>query len=118
MANYIDGFVFPIPHDRLKNYQELAKAVAEVWKEHGALDYREFVGDDLALEGTRSFVDMCDVKDDEAIVFGWVVFESREARDLANKRVFEDPRVTALIESTDSGFDAARMAYGGFKSFV
>jgi uncharacterized protein YbaA (DUF1428 family) len=84
MANYIDGFVFPVSRDRLSDYKRLAEAVAEIWKEYGALDYCEFVGGDMKLEGTRSFTDVVAATEDETIVFGWVVFESREARDLAN----------------------------------
>jgi len=119
MAHYIDGFVLPIPRDRLNEYKRAVEEVAEIWKEHGALDYREYVGDDLNLEGTRSFTDLAAAKEDEAIVFGWVVFDSREARDLANERVFADPRMADLIDPladpSNLVFDAERMAYGGFQ---
>ena len=118
MADYIDGFVLPISRNRLDEYKRLVEAVAEIWKEHGALDYREYVGDDLILEGTRSFTDLVTATEDEAIVFGWVVFESRAARDLANEKVATDPRMADLINSSNSGFDARRMAYGGFQSFI
>lgn len=117
MAHYIDGFVFPIPRDRLANYKRLGEAVAEIWKEHGALDYLEYIGDEMTLEGTRSFTDLVAATEDETIVFGWVVFDSREARDLANAKVAADPRM-ALMDFSNSGFDAKRMAYGGFRSFV
>ncbi len=118
MADYIDGFVLPIPRDRLNEYKRLAEAVSEIWKEHGALDYREYVGDDLSLEGTRSFTGLVAASEDEAIVFGWVVFDSREARDQANEKVAADPRMADLVASANTGFDAKRMAYGGFQSFV
>ena len=118
MADYIDGFVLPVSRDRLDDYKRLVEAVADIWKEHGALDYCEYVGDDLTLEGTRSFTDLVAATEEEAIVFGWVVFESREARDLANEKVAADPRMAALIESSNSGFDAKRMAYGGFEPLV
>lgn len=118
MAHYIDGFVLPIPRDRLDEYKRVVEAAAEIWKEHGALDYREYVGDDLKLEGTRSFTDLVAATEDEVIVFGWVVFDSREARDLANEKVAADPRMADLIDSSNSGFDAKRMVYGGFRSFV
>lgn len=118
MAHYIDGFVFPVPRDRLSEYRRVAGAAAEIWKEHGALDYCEFVGDDLKLEGTRSFTDLVAATADEIIVFGWVAFESREVRELANKKVAADPRMAVLIESSNSGFDARRMAYGGFEWLV
>ena len=118
MAHYIDGFVFPIARASLDEYRRLAEAVAHIWKEHGALDYREYVGDDLVLAGTRSFTDLAASIEGEAIVFGWVEFESREARDLANEKVAADPRVAEWVNSSKSGFDAERMAYGGFRSFV
>ena len=118
MARYVDGFVFPVPRDRLSGYRRVAEAAAEIWKEHGALDYREYVGDDMKREGTRSFTDLVAATEDETIVFGWVVFDSREARDLANEKVAADPRMAELIESSNSGFDAERMAYGGFRLLV
>ena len=118
MARYIDGFVLPVPCDRLNEYKRVVEAVAEIWQEHGALDYCEYVGDDLKLEGTRSFTDLVAATEDETIVFGWVVFDSREARDLANEKVAADPRMADLIDSSNSGFDAERMAYGGFRPLV
>ena len=122
MAHYIDGFVLPIPRDRLNEYKRVVEAVAEIWKEHGALDYLEYVGDDLILEGTRSFTDLVAATEDETIVFGWVVFDSREARDLANEKVAADPRmadlIDPLIDPSNPVFDAKRMAYGGFQSLV
>lgn len=118
MARYVDGFVVPVPRDRLGDYQRVAEAAAEIWKEHGALDYCEYVGDALQREGTRSFTDLVAATEDETIVFGWVVFESREARDLANEKVAADPRMLDVMESSNSGFDAKRMAYGGFKVLV
>ena len=118
MTHYIDGFVFPVSRDHLDEYRRLAEAIAEIWKEHGALDYREYVGDDLVLAGTRSFPDLVAATESEAIVFGWVVFESREARDAANEKVAADPRVADLVEASSSGFDAKRMAYGGFAPLI
>ena len=118
MAHYVDGFVLPIPRNRLNEYGRVVEAAAEILKEHGALEYLEYVGDDMKLEGTRSFTDLFAAGEDEAIVFGWVVFDSREARDLANERVAADPRMKDLLESSNSGFDASRMAYGGFKALV
>lgn len=122
MTNYIDGFVFPVPRVHLNDYKLVAEAVANIWKEHGALAYFEYVGEDLKLEGTRSFPELVDAKEDEAIVFGWVVFDSRETRDIANKLVAADPRMTDLIAPlTDPSrmiFDAKKMVYGGFQSFI
>lgn len=121
-TQYIDGFVLPVPRNQLEIYREVVEKVAEIWKEHGALDYAEYVGDDMSLEGTRSFPDVTDAKKDEVIIFGWVVFESREARDQANERVAADPRMAELLnpltQTTRPIFDGERMVYGGFRSFV
>lgn len=122
LAQYIDGFVFPVPKIHLDEYKNVAKKVAGIWKEYGALAYYEYVGEDLNLEGTRSFIEAVDVKDDEVIVFGWVVFPSKEIRDLANKQVPNDSRMSDLVapltQSAKLIFDPSRMVYGGFKPLV
>lgn len=118
MTQYIDGFVLPIPREGLDNYKLLVDEVAAIWKEHGALDYMEYVGDDLELAGTRSFKDALQTKENEVVLFGLVFFDSREARDLANQKVAADPRMAKLMEGSNTGFDASRMAYGGFKLFA
>lgn len=118
MSRYIDGFVLPIPHARINDYQRVAEAAAEIWKEHGALEYWECIGDDLQGEGTRSFSDLITASPDETVVFAWVVFESREARDTANEKICSDPRMATLVDPDNPIFDSARMAYGGFKSLV
>lgn len=122
ITNYIDGFVFPVPRAYLNEYKNVAEKIAEIWKEYGALAYFEFVGDDLYLEGTKSFIETVNVKDDEEIVFGWVIFPSKEIRDLANKKVPKDPRMSALVAPLTNTerliFDANRMIYGGFKPLV
>jgi len=122
MTCYVDGFVLPVPRDQLKKYTEVVKKIAEIWKEHGALDYSEYFGDDSNLEGTRSFTDVANTTEDEVVIFGWVTFESREARDLVNKRVAADPRMTDLLKPLTNKsrpvFDAERMVYGGFRSLV
>ena len=122
MTHYIDGFVLPVPRDQLDTYREVVEKVAEIWKEHGALDYAEYVGDDANLDGTRAFGDFASAEEDEAVIFGWVAFESREARDLANERVAADPRMTEAIKPLSDAskpiFDARRMVYGGFRSLV
>ncbi len=118
MADYIDGFVFPIAKDKLGDYQKLADEVARIWVDLGALEYREFRGDDMALEGTLPFPDIVDIADDEVIVFGWVSFESREVRDAVNEKVANDPRMTELMSDTSAGFDPTRMAYGGFSRLI
>ena len=122
MPHYTDGFVFPIARDHTTEYKAVAEAVAAIYKEHGALDYLEFVGDDMNRQCTRSFTDLVDSAENETIVFGWVLFESREARDSINKKVEADPRmeglVAPLLDPSNLIFDAERMAYGGFKPLV
>lgn len=122
MTHYIDGFVLPVPTSHLEEYKLAAEQIANIWKEYGALEYHEFVGDDMMLEGTRSFVDVVDAKPEEVVVFGWVLFPSKEIRDLANKQVPEDPRMAALVTPLTASskviFDASRMVYGGFKPLV
>lgn len=122
MANYIDGFVLPVPQTHLDEYKNMAEKVAEIWKEYGALAYFEYVGDDLKLEGTRSFIEVTDLKEDEVVVFGWVVFPSKEIRDQANQQVPNDPRMAELVAPLTNSkrliFDANRMVYGGFQSLV
>jgi len=122
MTNYIDGFVLPIPRIYLNEYKEVAEKVAEIWKEYGAIAYFEFIGDDMTLEGTKSFIETLVAKEEEEIVFGWVVFPSKEVCDLANKKVLNDPRVTELVTPLTKPkkliFDASRMVYGGFKPLV
>jgi len=118
MSEYIDGFAFPIPIDKIDNYRALSKSVAAIWREHGALDYREYIGDDMHLEGTLSFTENISASKDEVVVFGWVTFESKQSRDMINKKVAADLRVTELMVKSNSGFDASRMVYGGFKAFI
>lgn len=122
MANYIDGFVLPVPRIHLEEYKRVAEQVGKIWKEYGALAYIECFGDDLKLEGTRSFIEVVDLKEDEIVVFGWVLFPSKEVRDSANKQVPNDPRMVALVspltEAAKLIFDASRMVYGGFQPLV
>ncbi len=118
MANYIDGFTLPIPKDKLSDYQQLVKSIAHIWKEHGAIDYQEFVGDDMNMEGVGSFEAMVKANSYEVVIFGWATFDSKESRIKANEKVASDPRVAEIIESFNSGFDAKRMAYAGFKPLI
>ena len=122
MTSYIDGFVLPVPRKHLDQYRQVAQKIASIWKEHGALAYYEFVGEDMHLEGTSSFLEATAASADEAVIFGLVVFPSKEVRDYANKQVPADPRMADLVAPlTDPSrliFDASRMVYGGFQSLV
>ncbi|MFI4859195.1 MAG: DUF1428 domain-containing protein [Phycisphaerales bacterium JB063] len=117
---YVDGFVLPVPKDRVDDYRKVAEQASKVWKEHGALEYWECVGDDLEAHdnGPMSFLKMANAKDDETVIFAWVVFESREARDQANEKIMADPRLSEMIDKDDPIFDYTRMSFGGFKPIV
>lgn len=118
MKKYVDGFVLPLAKERVDDYKTIAEAASRIWKEHGALDYWECVGDDLSIEGVRSFTEMAGANDDETVVFAWVVFESREARDAANEKIMADPRISKIMDPNDPIFDHTRMAMGGFNELV
>ncbi|MEM8735957.1 MAG: DUF1428 domain-containing protein [Planctomycetota bacterium] len=122
MASYIDGFAFPIATERLDEYKVVAEQVALIYKEHGALDYVEFLGDDLERNGTASFPQVLAAAENETVVFGWIVYESQESRERINRDIETDPRihdlVAPLVTSPKPVFDPARMAYGGFKPLV
>lgn len=122
MTPYIDGFILPVPQIYLSEYKRAAEQIAEVWKDYGALAYYEYVGEDLKLEGTRSFDEVVDLKEGEVVVFGWVLFPSKEIRDSANQKVPNDPRMEKLVapltEPNKLIFDAERMVYGGFSGLV
>jgi len=115
MTQYVDGFLLPIAADKLDDYKKLASKAGEVWIEHGALAYWETVGDDLGGEDARSFKVCADAKENEVVIFAWVVYPSREVRDRVMAAVMEDPR---LCENTEMLFDMKRMAHGGFKPLV
>ncbi|QTN39795.1 DUF1428 domain-containing protein [Cryomorphaceae bacterium] len=122
MSSYIDGFVFPIAEAQLEAYKEVADQVARIWVEHGATSYREFYGDDLRLEGTRSFTDVAEVKEGEVVIFGLTIFPSKAARDGAFQKVLDDPRMRALEKPLMQGdspiFDPSRMVFGGFRELI
>ncbi len=118
MARYVDGFVIPVPSASIDDYRVVAEKAAKIWKEHGALDYWECVGDDMVADGAMSFTQLANLKPDETVIFSWVVFASREARDAANAKIFADPRMSEMMDSTNQIFDCKRMAYGGFKQLV
>lgn len=115
--SYIDGFLLPVPKKNLPAYRRLAQKAAKLWIEHGALEYRECMGDDLAVAGVVSFNDTLTLKRGETVVFSWIVYKSRAHRDRVNAKVMQDPRVAAMAPKS-MPFDGKRMAYGGFKMMV
>ncbi len=114
--SYVDGFILPIPRANLEKYKAMAELGASVWLEHGALDYREWVADDVPYGEVTSCPRAVLLEPDEVVVFAWIVYPSREARDAINARVFADPRMDMAHEAMP--FDGKRMIYGGFTAFV
>lgn len=118
MARYVDGFVLPLRKDRIEDYRKLAESAAVVWKEHGALDYWECVGDSLETEGQVSFPELAAASQDETIIFAWIVYESKASRDAIIPKVMADPRLANVMDECAAIFDVKRMAYGGFQELV
>lgn len=118
MARYVDGFVIPIPKKNLKAYLRMARSASKIWKEYGALEYVECVGDDLKGGKMVPFPKMARVKPGETVVFSWVVYKSRAQRDRVNRKIMKDPRILNMMGDAAPPFDWRRMAYGGFKVIV
>lgn len=114
---YVDGFVLPVPKKNLKTYARIAAAAAKVWREHGALEYRECVGEDLAVKFGVPFPKQIKTKPGETVVFSWIVYKSRAHRDKVNAKVMKDPRITGMM-GEEMPFDCKRMLYGGFEVLV
>lgn len=117
-TQYVDGFVLPLAKDKLAEYQAIAEKASAIWIEHGALEYRECAGDDLAIEGMFGFPEMTKAGPEETVVIAWIVYESREKRDEVNAKVMADPRIKEICLPENTPFDCKRMAYGGFKTIV
>ena len=113
---YVDGFVIPLPRKNVQAYRRIALKAGKIWREYGALEFRECVGDDLAVKGMVPFARRIKLKPGETVVFSWIVFKSRAHRDRVNAKVMKDPRLDMDPKSTP--FDVKRMLYGGFKVLV
>ncbi|QYD71884.1 DUF1428 domain-containing protein [Paraburkholderia edwinii] len=118
MTHYVDGFVVPVPIDRLDDYRRIAERAGEVWLEHGALQYWECVADDVKPGKVTSFPQSVQLKDDEIVVFSWILYNSREHRDSVNAKVMEDPRLKDMMDQKNLPFDGMRMFWGGFKTLL
>lgn len=117
MAKYVDGFVIAVPRNKIDEYRRIARKAGEVWKEYGALEYRECVGDDLNIKFGVPFTKLTKAKRGETIVFAWIVYKSRSHRDRVNAKVMQDKRISGMNEK-DMPFDCKRMTWGGFKTIV
>jgi len=115
---YVDGFLLPVPKKNLEAYTRMSRRAGKVWREHGALDYKECAGDDLNVKGMVPFPRSIKLKPGETVVFSWIVFKSRAHRDRVNARVMKDPRLASMMDSKAMPFDVKRMVYGGFRVIV
>src|SRR6187455_2331607 len=113
---YVDGFVVPVPKANLGRYKEHAELARKVWLEHGALEYKEWVADDVKPGKVTSFPQAVNLKDDEVVVFSWVIYESRQQRDQVMEKVMKDPRMQT--DPKEWPFDGQRMIFGGFAPLV
>jgi uncharacterized protein YbaA (DUF1428 family) len=118
MARYVDGYVLPVPKKNVDAYRTIAQKAGKVWREHGALEYRECVGDDLNIKGLATFPRQLKVKSGETVIFSWIVFKSRAHRDRVNKKVMNDPRLASMMDPKTTPFDVKRMCMGGFTGIV
>ncbi len=118
MSKYIDGFLLPIAKDKIEDYRQIAEKAAAIWKEYGALEYVEAVGDDLFIQDQLPFPQVAGAAENETVVLAYIVYESREHRDAVNAKVMADPRLMEMCGPDQAPFDCKRMAYGGFKSLV
>jgi uncharacterized protein YbaA (DUF1428 family) len=115
---YVDGFLLAVPRRNLQAYRQMAAKAGRIWREHGALEYRECAADDLdARKAGKTFARGLRLRSGEVVVFSWIVYRSRAHRDRVNKKVMADPRI-ARMAPTPMPFDIKRMAYGGFKTIV
>ena len=117
MSNYVDGFVVPVPKEKLADYRRMARKFGALWIQHGALEVHECAADDVKPGKRTSFPQAVKLKDDELVVFSWIVFKSRRHRDAVNKKVMADP-LMADMDPKAMPFDGKRMFWGGFKEIV
>jgi uncharacterized protein YbaA (DUF1428 family) len=115
---YVDGFIVAVPKKNLADYARMAKKAGKIWREYGALDYREWVADDVKVGKLTSFPRSVKLKPGETVVFSWITYKSRAQRDKINAKVMADPRLKSMMDGKSMPFDGKRMIYGGFESLV
>jgi uncharacterized protein YbaA (DUF1428 family) len=115
---YVDGFVLPVQRRHLQTYKRISQKAGKLWREHGALEYRECVGDDLKVKGMKTFLSLVKPRPGETVLFSWIVFKSKADRDRVNAKVMKDPRLAKMMDPKAMPFDMKRMVYGGFKTVV
>ncbi|MGB3448532.1 MAG: DUF1428 domain-containing protein [Xanthobacteraceae bacterium] len=115
---YVDGFIVPVPKKSLDAYRAIARKAGKVWREHGALDYRECVAEDVKKGKWTSFPQSVKLKPNETVVFSWITYKSRKHRDKVNAKVMKDPRLAKMMDPKAMPFDGKRMIFGGFETLV
>ena len=115
---YVDGFVVPVPKKKLAAYRRMAEQAGRVWRNHGAVEFREWIADDVKIGKWTSFPRSVKRKPNETVVFSWIVYRSRAHRDRVNAKVMKDPRLARMMDPKAMPFDGKRMIYGGFKLIV
>ena len=118
MPKYVDGYVLPVPKKNLPAYRKLAQKAGKIWREHGALEFRECVADDLNVKCGLPFPQLVKPKPGETVMFSWITFKSRAHRDRVNAKVMKDPRLADGMDPKTMPFDCERMSYGGFNVMV
>jgi uncharacterized protein YbaA (DUF1428 family) len=116
--SYVDGFVVPVPKRSKQAYLRMARKAGKVWREHGALEYRESLADDVKWGKRTSFPRSVKQRGGETVWFSWIVYKSRKHRDSVLKKVMKDKRLASMMDPKAMPFDARRMIYGGFKVLV
>lgn len=116
--SYVDGFVIAIAKKKLPSYLKMAAKSGKIWREYGALEYFECVGDDLDVEMGTPFTKLVKAKKTETVVFSWIVYKSKAHRNAVNKKIMKDPRILAMCTPENMPFEMKRMSYGGFKAMV
>src|ERR687897_1250352 len=118
MPRYADGFLLSVPKRKLGAYRKMSQKAGKIWKEYGALEYVECTGDDLKMKMGMPFTKAAKAKPGETVVFSWIVYKSRAARDRINRKVMKDPRLANMMDPNSMPFDMKRMAYGGFRVMI
>jgi uncharacterized protein YbaA (DUF1428 family) len=116
--SYVDGYVLPVPKKNLRAYARMAQKAGKIWREHGAIEFRECVADDVKPGKYTSFPQSVKLKPGETVIFSWIVFKSRAHRDRVNTKVMKDPRLSNMMDPKALPFDGKRMFWGGFKTLV
>lgn len=118
MPRYVDGYVLPLPAKNVEAYRRMARKAGRIWREYGALECIECIADDVKPGKLTSFPQSVKLKDDEVVVFSWIIFKSRKHRDSVNAAVMNDPRLAKMMDPKNPPFDGKRMFWGGFKTIV